>query len=251
MDYDQTTMPSAYDAGRGYAPAVLDFWLRTIAASIAHKHISDILDLGCGTGRYTAALAAHFRARVVGVDPSKKMLSEATRRKSGDNVTFLRGWGEAVPLPDATIDMVFISMVFHHFEDPCRATEECHRVLREAGVVCLRAGVTNRAHTYPYVPFFPRTQFLLASSLQSLAFIETTFQAAGFHILHHEVVMSEVAANWNVYADKIAYRADSILAQLTDSEFEQGLRNLRRYAVLQPPSRPVIEPVDFFVFRRM
>lgn len=67
MDYDQTTMPSAYDAGRGYAPAVLDFWLRTIATSIAHKHISDILDLGCGTGRYTAALAAHFRARVVGV----------------------------------------------------------------------------------------------------------------------------------------------------------------------------------------
>jgi len=63
--------------------------------------------------------------------------------------------------------------------------------------------------------------------------------------------MSEVAANWNVYADKIAYRADSILAQLTDSEFEQGLRNLRRYAVLQPPSRPVIEPVDFFIFRAL
>jgi ubiquinone/menaquinone biosynthesis C-methylase UbiE len=250
MDYDQTTMPSAYDAGRGYAPAVLDFWLKTIAAPIATEHISSVLDLGCGTGRYSAALAAHFGTRVVGVDPSEMMLSEALR-KSADNVTFLRGSGEAIPLPDATVDMVFISMVFHHFEDPRRAAEECHRVLREAGVVCMRAAVTNRADTYPYVPFFPRMQSLLASSLPSLAFIETTFGAAGFHFLHHEVVMSEVAASWQAYADKTAYRADSILAQLTDPEFEQGLTSLRRYAPLQPSSQPVIEPVDFFVYRRM
>jgi ubiquinone/menaquinone biosynthesis C-methylase UbiE len=186
----------------------------------------------------------------VGVDPSEEMLSEA-RRKSGGNVTFLRGSGEAVPLPDATIDMVFISMVFHHFADPRRAAEECHRVLRKAGVICLRAGVMDRADTYPYVPFFPRTRSLLASNLQSLAFIETTFQAAGFDVLHHEVVMSEVAATWPVYAEKIAYRADSILVQLTDSEFEQGLTSLRRYSALQPSRQPVIEPVDFFIFRRM
>jgi ubiquinone/menaquinone biosynthesis C-methylase UbiE len=178
------------------------------------------------------------------------MLSEAWR-KSSDNVTYLRGSGEAVPLPDATVDMVFVSMVFHHFEDPGRAAEECHRVLRAAGVVCMRAGVTNRADSYPCVPFFPRTRSLLASSLPSLAFIETTFQAAGFDILHHEVVMSEVAASWPAYADKIAYRADSILAQLTDPEFEQGLTSLRRYAALQPSSHRVMDPVDLLVFRRM
>jgi hypothetical protein len=109
----------------------------------------------------------------------------------------------------------------------------------------------DRGDTYPYVPFFPKTQSLLESSLQSLVFIETTFQAAGFQVLHHEVVISEVAANWPLYADKIAYRADSILAQLTDSEFEQGLTSLRRYAAEQPSSQPVIEPVDFLAFRRM
>ena len=87
MDYDRTTMPSAYDAGRGYPPAVLESWLRTIAAPLAGDHNGDILDLGCGTGRYTAALAAHFGARAVGVDPSEKMLAEA-RRKGGRNVSF-------------------------------------------------------------------------------------------------------------------------------------------------------------------
>jgi ubiquinone/menaquinone biosynthesis C-methylase UbiE len=137
MDYDQTTMPSAYDAGRGYAPAVLAFWLNTIAAPLAGQRIGDILDLGCGTGRYTAALAAHFGARAVGVDPSEKMLAEA-RRKGGRNTRFLRGSGEAIPLADDSVDMVFMSMVFHHFGGPKAAAKECYRVLREGGVACLR-----------------------------------------------------------------------------------------------------------------
>lgn len=34
--------------------------------------IARIVDLGCGTGRYSEALAAHSDARVVGVDPSEK-----------------------------------------------------------------------------------------------------------------------------------------------------------------------------------
>jgi ubiquinone/menaquinone biosynthesis C-methylase UbiE len=249
MDYDQTTMPAAYDAGRGYAPRVLEAWLRTIAAAVGDARIRDILDLGCGTGRYSAALARRFGARVVGVEPSEKMLAEAAK-KAGDGVTLMRGSGEAVPLADASIDMVFISMVFHHFADPAKAAAQCHHVLRGGGVVCLRAGATDRIHDYPYVPFFPRTPAVLAVSLTSLAVIRSTFAAARFDLAHHEVVASEVAPSWAAYAEKTAYRADSILAQLTDPEFDAGLAALRRHAGAYPADEPVIEPVDFFVFRR-
>ncbi|HXQ16851.1 MAG TPA: class I SAM-dependent methyltransferase [Caulobacteraceae bacterium] len=248
MDYDQTTMPSAYDAGRGYSRAVLEFWLRTIAAPLAGEHISDILDLGCGTGRYTAALAAHFGAAAVGVDPSENMLAEA-RRKGGRNVTFLRGSGEATPLADAWVDMVFMSMVFHHFHSPLKAAQECRRVLRSGGVACLRAGATDRIDSYPYVPFFPDTRPLLRKDLQSLAFIESTFEGAGFRRDHHEVVLSEVAANWTEYSDKLAHRADSILIQLADHRFGAGLAALRDHARQASKNERVIEPVDFFVFR--
>jgi SAM-dependent methyltransferase len=250
VNYDQTTMPSSYDAGRGYPKAVLEFWLRTIAAPLAGERICDILDLGCGTGRYTAALAAHFGARAVGVDPSAKMLAEAGR-KGGRNVRFLRGSGEAVPIPDAEVDMVFMSMVFHHFGSPQKAAKECRRVLREGGVACLRAGATDRIDSYPYVPFFPDARPLLNSDLQSLAFIETTFEEAGFDRVHHEVVRSEVAASWAEYADKLAHRADSILTQLADEAFAAGLAALRDHARRAPQNEPVIEPVDFFVFRRI
>jgi ubiquinone/menaquinone biosynthesis C-methylase UbiE len=249
MDYDQTTMPTAYDAGRGYAPAVLAFWLNTIAAPLTGQPIGDILDLGCGTGRYSAALAAHFGAQVVGVEPSEKMLAEA-RRKGGHDVCFLRGSGEAVPLADASVDMVFMSMVFHHFGDPREVVRECHRVLRRGGVVCLRAGATDRVESYPYVPFFPDTRELLNKDLHSVAFIETIFEGAGFDRVHHEVVQSEVAASLAEYADKVAHRADSILTQLTDEAFAAGLAALRDHARRVPQDDPVIEPVDFFVFRR-
>jgi len=249
MNYDQTEMPTAYDAGRGYAPEVLKFWLDTVSSAVRGDSIDDILDLGCGTGRYSAALASHFGARVVAVDPSKKMLIEA-RKKRAPGVRFVRGSGEAIPLANATVDMVFISMVLHHFDNRFKALEECHRVLRPAGMVCLRSGTTNRIDAYPYVAFFPKAVPLLTNSLQSFSFIEKAFLNAGFQLAHHEVVQSEVAASWSIYADKITHRADSILAQLTDQEFEKGLTALRDYAATRPPFQRVIEPVDFFVFRR-
>ena len=66
------------------------------------------LDIGCGTGRYSMALAAHFNARVIAVDPSEKMLAEA-RKKATERVRYERASAESLPLPDASIDMVFMS----------------------------------------------------------------------------------------------------------------------------------------------
>lgn len=88
MDYDATAMPAVYDAGRGYSPQVLDLWLSTIARIAgAQRPIHDILDLGCGTGRYSGALSEHFGASVVAIDPSEKMLARA-RRKAAARVRY-------------------------------------------------------------------------------------------------------------------------------------------------------------------
>src|ERR1700722_11539286 len=140
MDYDPPPMPAVYDAGRGYSRQTLELWLAAIEkAAGASRRIEAILDLGCGTGRYSGALAEHFGAKVTAVDPSEKGLAEA-RRKNAPNVICLQGRGEPLPLGDGSVDMVFMSMVFHHFADPRQVARECHRVLRPGGVVVLRAG---------------------------------------------------------------------------------------------------------------
>jgi ubiquinone/menaquinone biosynthesis C-methylase UbiE len=247
MDYDKTEMPQNYDSGRGYAPEVLARWLNVIARHAGDATIADILDLGCGTGRYSEALAARFHARVIALDPSEKML-EAARRKATGRVRYERASAEDLPLDSASVDMVFVSMVLHHFRDRPRALAECRRVLKPGGRFFLRAGTRDRIGEYPYLPFFPRSRAILEVLMQSTAEIESLFADAGFRPAAYELVPSQTAANWLEYAERVSYRADSILIQLTDPEFAAGLEALRRHASAMPKSKPVIEPVDFFVF---
>lgn len=68
MDYDKSRRPSAYEAGRSYAPEVLAFWLGVISRWVPKGAVSDIVDVGGGTGRYSSALANHFDARVIALD---------------------------------------------------------------------------------------------------------------------------------------------------------------------------------------
>jgi SAM-dependent methyltransferase len=95
MDYDATTIPEEYDAGRSIPPERLRLWIETIANHLVGKTLVSILDLGCGTGRFSAALARRFSARVTAVDPSLKMLSRAKAKPSVD-VNYLRAEAEAL-----------------------------------------------------------------------------------------------------------------------------------------------------------
>ena len=249
MDYDKTEMPRAYDSGRSYSPEQLDRWLDVVTDSVRTLSVDMVLDLGCGTGRYSSALAERLDAHIVGLEPSAKMLVEA-KKKSSSRVALVRGSGESLPLASESIDMVFMSMVFHHFKDANAAVRECRRVLRDGRFLCLRAGTIEQIDNYAYVPFFPESRPLLERSLNPRATIESVFTAARFVFDRHELVESEAAGSWPEYAERLVHRADSILVQLSDSEFEKGLRALRRYATTAAPV-PVVEPVDFFVFRKV
>jgi ubiquinone/menaquinone biosynthesis C-methylase UbiE len=248
MDYDKTEMPRAYDSGRSYSPEQLARWLDVVSESIGPVSTEMILDLGCGTGRYSNALANRLRGHVIGLEPSAKMLAEA-KRKASTRVTLVRGSGESLPLASESIDMVFMSMVFHHFKDACAAVRECRRVLRAGRFACLRAGTIEQIDNYAYVPFFPGTRMILERTLTPRASIESTFVVGGFELVSHRLVPSQAAVDWADYADRLSHLADSVLVQLAQEEFVRGLDAMGRYAAGFAKKKPVTEPVDFFVFR--
>jgi ubiquinone/menaquinone biosynthesis C-methylase UbiE len=64
-----------------------------------------------------------FGVRVIGIDPSLKMLDQAGRKPSIGNVIYCQGMAEAVPFRDGCADLVFMSMVYHHFCGPIRRCE--------------------------------------------------------------------------------------------------------------------------------
>ena len=93
-----------------------------------------VLDLGCGTGHAAATLAARWpRARVIALDASSAMLREAARREPR-RIELLRAEAESVPLPDASVDLVFSNLMLPWCEDVDAVFAEVARVLRPRGL---------------------------------------------------------------------------------------------------------------------
>ena len=249
MDYDQTEIPSSYDAARGYDPATLAIWLSHITAHVPTETVSSVLDLGCGTGRFSTALANQYDASVIGVDPSEKML-EQTRKKIGDSrVSFIRASAERIPLADDSVDMIFMSMVLHHLTNWSAVAGECHRVLNVSGYVVLRNSTSDQAESFPYINFFPGIHAVIRRHQPSASDISSLFVGAGFEQVTHEVVVHDMAPNWSSFVEKTKRRADSLLARLPDSDFEAGIRALDAHEVEMNRDRAVTVNVDLFVFR--
>jgi ubiquinone/menaquinone biosynthesis C-methylase UbiE len=248
MDYDTTDIPVAYDRGRDHGPEILSFWMDVVSSYVEKLRINNILDLGCGTGRFSEALAVHFDAELVGIDPSKKMLEQARRKLCDRRVRYELGCGEAIPLPNNSIDLTFMSMIFHHFDNPILAARECRRVGRDGATTFLRTGTRERIPSYPYVDFFPGSCSLLEDCLPTGDFVREVFESAGFSTVTSDVIVQQIAPNYTAYAEKLSAGADSVLARLSRSDFEAGIEAMHSHGA-RVGEQAVWEPIDFFVFR--
>jgi ubiquinone/menaquinone biosynthesis C-methylase UbiE len=246
MDYDKSDIASVYDEARGFAPESLRQWLGALSAHLAGRAVSLIVDVGCGTGRFTEPLAEHFSARVFGIDPSQKMLDQARRKLRSGRVVFERASAEALPVADNSVDMVFMSMAFHHFANPDTVAKESWRVLHNDGRVFIRN--STREADFPTRHFFPTMRSLIESELPTRSDVTSVFETAGFTAVAHEIVRQTVASTWRQFVEKSSFRADSFLARLSDEDYEAGMVELRAHAAAA--DEPVVEEIDLFVFTK-
>ncbi len=249
MDYDQTTVPESYDAGREVSADKKRERIARFAQTIGTTDINKIIDLGCGTGRFSGTLAEMFGANVLGVEPSSKMIEQARAKHQDVRLRFMQASGEKLPTADSSIDMIFMSMVLHHLPDPAAVALECWRALRSGGYVCIRNTVADEVDSYPYLDVFPSIRAIIDGQLLSRSRLNGLFQSLGFSLVANETVSHELSPNWSAFAEKISLRADSFVARLPDREFEAGVAALRERALTEPPDDPVRLRVDLTVFQ--
>jgi ubiquinone/menaquinone biosynthesis C-methylase UbiE len=95
-----------------------------------------ILDIGCGTGRLLRRAATRWpTARLIGVDPSEGMVTEARRLTPGAIIH--HGLAESLPIDDESVNLVLSTASFHHWQDQAQGLKQIARVLRPGGFFVL------------------------------------------------------------------------------------------------------------------
>lgn len=100
-----------------------------------------VFDAGCGSGKFSAALARLGAARVIGMDIGQKGLDfakeQARKVPYGDRLDYRYGSLIEIPLPDQTVDFVWSNGVIHHTADYEKCIAEFARILKPAGTMFL------------------------------------------------------------------------------------------------------------------
>ncbi len=121
---------ASYDADHN---ATRDLDAAVVRGAQLHIAGADVLELGCGTGKNTAWLAAHARS-VLALDFSAGMLARAREQVTATSVRFVQhDLRSSWPAPDESADLVLGNLVLEHIQHLTPIYAEALRVLRPGG----------------------------------------------------------------------------------------------------------------------
>jgi SAM-dependent methyltransferase len=225
IDYDDR-QHEVYARARAMAPDMLQRWMDRFAAALPARRPLRLLDLGCGIGRFTPALAERFGGPVTGVEPSARMRAVAEATATAPGVRYLAGEAEAIPLPDAAVDGVLMFLSFHHFADRRAAAREIARVLAADGRVLLRGVFPDRSPDDWWFPFFPRLREIRWQMFPTLAETTAIFAEAGLRALEFVEVQERYSATPEQALERLRLRGISSFDHLTEAELAEGFARL-------------------------
>jgi SAM-dependent methyltransferase len=144
IDYRDPDVEAFWAGGAKALDRILD----ALGASVGRHET--VVDIGCGVGRMTRALAARAR-HVIGIDVSSEMLALAREHNAGlPNVEWLHGDGTSLaPIGEASVDGCFSHVVFQHIPDPditLGYVREMGRVLRPGGWAAFIVSTSPAVH---------------------------------------------------------------------------------------------------------
>ena len=226
-------------------------WMNLLIASVPKSEISKILDLGCGTGRFSFALSESFKCSLFAVDPSAKMLREAHRdQKEKKDITWLKGIAEDIPIEDDSMDLIWMSQIFHHIDNIDLAFKEIVRVLNKDGFLAVRNGMVDHIDEIIWYDCFPEAAEIERNRMLSQEETVAQIIKYDFRLCTAIRLYQYFARNYDEYVEKISGRGLSSLIAINDEDFNNGVQRLKLWAKSRQQNEPVFEPVDLLVFQK-
>ncbi len=193
------------------------------------------LDIACGTGNYTAQLAARG-GFWYGLDLSSGMLGSARRKSRG--VHLVRGDAAAFPFADLSFDGAVCTMALHHLPDLMPVFCEAHRVLRQGRLVIFTSTGEQLAN-YWLNEYFPIAMERSADQMPPVDSVMAALNAADFTLTHIEpyyvqpdlqdLFLYAGKLRPELYLSETVRRGISTFSTLADPhELEEGCQRLQR-----------------------
>ena len=220
------TIAKEYARHRNVNPEVLRSLIDTTGISSSSK----ILEVGCGTGNYIAAMERAVGCACWGIDPSENML--ATARGKSPTIYVQPGRAEQLDFPDDSFNLVFSVDVIHHVVDRASFFREALRVLRPGGQVWT---VTDSEeiirHREPLAAYFPEIVEVELARYPSVSEMRRLIVDAGFGHMTEAVVESPFQVT-----DVAAYRdkAFSSLHLIPTEAHRRGIERMEKDLKLGP-----------------
>ena len=196
-----------------------------------------LLDAGCGTGNYVAAVSK-FVGKVIGFDYNEGMLGKCREKcKSMKNVEVMHGsLLEKLPFEDNSVDVVIINQVLHHIagskkEENCFALlKEFSRVLREGGAVVINTqDPKQHIEGFWWAEIIPNAVKKLADRLVTVEWLCKSLKSLAFRVDRVEIPSKPLMAI-QFYRDtngpfNAEFRnGDSTWSLATEKELSEGLK---------------------------
>jgi ubiquinone/menaquinone biosynthesis C-methylase UbiE len=183
---------------------------------------SRVLEVGCGTGNYIAAIHRASGCECWGVDPSAAMLQEAAAQCPG--VRLQTGRAEALGVPNGAFDLIFSVDVIHHVADRTAYFREAARALVPAERLCTVTDSEGIIRTRrPLTEYFPETVDTELRRYPRVDDLKALMADAGFdQILERTVEHPYFLTDLGPFREK----AFSSLRLITPEAFQRGLARM-------------------------
>ncbi len=165
---------TTYGATRRADPGIC----QALAEYVGAGRAASFLDLACGTGNYTCALAARG-GYWHGIDISSEMLEQA--KTKSQQVVWRRGSADALPYSDGAFAGVICTLAIHHFASLDTCFAEVFRVLNTGNFVVFTA-FPEQMRNYWLCNYFPEMMARSIGTMPAKPVVLDALREAGFDL---------------------------------------------------------------------